>query len=321
MLSFTLLGQVILSQDGASLDSFRSQKEAALLIYLAQTGQTHQRDFLAELLWENRSTTQALTNLRTVLARLRKQVGDALSVTRQSVALAPQQVQQVDSVLLLQTLADIGQINTAEKAAALQKALDSYCGDFLANFHLPDAPQFNEWAMMTRNHIQRQVISAYNKLAQYTLTTNDIDDSIAVAHRWLQADTVDETAHTFLLQRLLDAGRVREAVAHYEYCVELLRTELGIEPPAKMTALIRDIQPQPAITARPTAAGRHNLPVSYNQFFGRTHTQQEIHLRLDQSWCHLVTITGQGGVGKTRLATVIAHSRRAQHPDGVWLVE
>ena len=164
MLSFTLLGQTVLSKNGVPLAQFRSQKEAALLIYLAQTRQSHQRDFLAELLWESSSTKQSLTNLRTALSRLRKQVGDALLVTRKTVELTPENQQQVDSVILLQALTGMGQIDTAEKATTLKNALDTYHGDFLADFHLSNAPQFNEWITVTREHIRRQVL---NLLARF----------------------------------------------------------------------------------------------------------------------------------------------------------
>lgn len=78
MLSFTFLGQTVLYKNGAPLSNFRSQKEAALLIYLTHSGQTQQREFLAELLWDSSSTKQALSNLRTVLTRLRKQVNSDL---------------------------------------------------------------------------------------------------------------------------------------------------------------------------------------------------------------------------------------------------
>ncbi|KAA3664736.1 MAG: hypothetical protein DWQ04_04235, partial [Chloroflexi bacterium] len=159
MLSFTLLGRTVLSKNGVPLAQFRSQKEAALLIYLAQTGQAHQRDFLATLLWESSSTKQSLTNLRTTLSRLRKQVGDALLITRNSVTLTLENRQQVDSVILLQTLADGGQTDSAEKATTLQNALATYHGDFLTDYHLSNAPAFNEWAMVTREHIRRQVIA------------------------------------------------------------------------------------------------------------------------------------------------------------------
>lgn len=321
MLSFSLLGQVVLSKDGVPLSQFGSQKEAALLIYLAQTRQSHPRAFLADLLWESRSTKQSLSNLRTVLTRLRKQVDNALLITRDSVALNPNNQQQVDSVLLLQALADMAQVASAKNASTLQNALATYQGEFLAGFHLSDAPQFNEWVTMTREQIRRQVIAAYGRLGQYVYATGNVDDGVGVAHRWLQVDALNETAHTLLIQFLLKAGHVREAVAHYGNCVTLLQTELGVEPPAQMTALIKDAQPKLTTGSSRVTAVRHNLPAAYDQFFGRKTDQNEIHTRLDQPWCRLVTIVGQGGAGKTRLATTIARSRLNQYRDGVWLVE
>ncbi len=320
MITFKLLGQVALSKDGVPLNRFRSQKEVALLIYLAQTGQAHQRDFLADLLWESSSTKQSLTNLRTILTRLREKVSDELSASQKSVGLAAESY-QVDSAVLLQTLANSGPVDSAAKATALQNALTTYRGEFLAGFSLPDAPQFNDWLVATREHIRRQVVAAYDKLGKYALSASDTEQGIAIARQWLQMDELDETAHALLIQLLINAGHVREAVDHYHYSVERLQTELGLGSTAKMTALVQDILPQRAHPPRLSSAPRHNLPAAYDQFFGRTAIQQEIHLRLDQPWCRLVTITGQGGVGKTRLATTIAHSRLGQFRDGVWLVE
>jgi predicted ATPase/DNA-binding SARP family transcriptional activator len=321
MVSFQLLGSVALFKNGQPLSHFRSQKEAALLIYLAQTGQSHTRELIADLLWDNRTTQQALSNLRTVLARVRSQVGDALLVTRQSLALTPESRQQVDSVILLQQLAEVGQIDSPAKASALQTALDAYRGDFLANFSLPAAPQFDAWVLTTREAIRQQVIAAYHKLADYALTTGDVQSGLATARRWLQVDALDEQAHTLLIRLLLAAGTVREAAAHYDACANLLRAELGIEPPAEMTALIRTALPKPATTPSPATTVRHNLPAVYDQFFGRTTIQQTLHARLDQPWARLVTIVGPGGVGKTRLATTVARNRLHHYRDGVWLVE
>ncbi|MBP8000837.1 MAG: tetratricopeptide repeat protein [Chloroflexi bacterium] len=321
MLSFSLLGQVVLSLDGVPLSQFRSQKEAALLIYLAHTGQTHSRDFLADLLWESRSTKQSLSNLRTILSRLRKQVGDELLITQKTVSLTTENQQDVDSLRLVQTLTNLGPVDSDAAATALHTTLATYQGEFLAHFSLPDAPQFNAWATQTREQIRRQVIAAYDRLGQYRLKSGQVDDGIQVARRWLQVDALDETAHTLLIQLLLKAGRGREALTHYDDCAHLLRTELGIEPPAPLTALIKTIQPPPATPAYRASTVRHNLPPETDQFFGRQTVQQEIYIRLDQPWCRVVTLVGQGGVGKTRLATTIARSRLRQYPDGVWLVE
>ena len=126
MLSFTLLGQMQITLDGKPVTKFRSQKEAALLCYLAHTGQPCAREFLADFLWESKSTKQSLANLRTALARLKKQVGDdVLVITRKTVALALENIEPVDSVVLEQTLNKVGPIDTAEKATTLQKRAQS----------------------------------------------------------------------------------------------------------------------------------------------------------------------------------------------------
>ena len=173
----------------------------------------------------------------------------------------------------------------------------------------------------TRDHIRRQVIAAYEKLGHYALSTGDVEQGIAIARRWLQVDALDEAAHMLLIQLLLEEGHAREAVAHYDDCADLLRTELDLEPPAEMTALIQDVRPAPAVVKRTSTGVRHNLPAPHDRFFGHGSAQQEISARLDQPWCRLVTIVGPGGVGKTRLATTVARSRLSHYRDGVWLVE
>lgn len=319
MLSFRLLGTSTLYNNGEPLTQFRSPKEPALLFYLAHTGRSHTRDAVADLLWDGRTTVQARSNLRTILARLRKQVGEALKTTRSSVSLAHESLGPVDSVQLLHALSSFEQVESTEDVRALQELLSSYDGDFLADFHLSDAPGFHAWMTTTREQIRRQVIAAYGKLGRFVLTANLPEPGIAIAQSWLQVDSLDEAAHALLLRMLLAQGRRREANAHYDHCVALLRAELDAEPSPELTALIRDAQPAPPLS--PPRQLRHNLPPSYNQFFGREIVQQEIHSRLDQPWCRLVTIVGQGGVGKSRLATTIARSRLGQYADGVWLVE
>lgn len=319
MLTFSLLGRVGLEKSGKSLSQFRSQKELAFLIYLAHTGQEHQRDMVADLLWESSSSKQSLTNLRTVIARTKKQVGDVLHVTRKTAVLSPQHLQHVDSAHLSQALKQIRPIETAVDATTLLQTLDAYKGPFLEDFYLDNASRYNEWTAVTRQQIHSQVITAFEKLRQYALASGDSDFGIKAARRWIEVDYLDEAAHTFLIRMLVMAGRPREALVHYEHCVTLLQTELGVDPPAEMSELIQDILPKRSV-ARHALPSRHNLPNEHNQFFGRQADILEIHSRLDQPWCRLITIAGPGGVGKTRLASHIARNRRSQYPDGTWMV-
>ena len=112
-----------------------------------------------------------------------------MTISRKTLTLTPESQRQVDSVILLGTLANVGPIDTPTKARTLQTALAAYRGDFLADFHLPDAPQFDQWMTTTREQIRRQVIAAYDKLGQYALTTGALDDGMALAQRWLTLDS------------------------------------------------------------------------------------------------------------------------------------
>jgi hypothetical protein len=69
------------------------------------------------------------------------------------------------------------------------------------------------------------------------------------------------------------------------------------------------------------AAGRglHGFPRALTSFIGRSEAVQEVAHLVDQCW--LVTITGPGGVGKTRLAGEVAKEVAGRFADGVWLVE
>lgn len=332
MLSFRMLGAASLFIGEQLLDEFRSRKEAALLFYLAQTGEAQERAVIADLLWDDRTTKQALGNLRTVIARLRKQVGDELQVTRTALALAPTSRHEVDSRILLETLVAFGQVDSVEKADALLRALDAYRGDFLAGFSLPDAPQFDAWVTTTREEIRREVLAAYAKVGQFVLAHGSMEAGLTIARRWLAVDELDEGAHMLLLRLLLDDGQTRAAAAHYDACVRLLRTELGVAPSPELTALFDRLPSTTSMPVQPAevqrravykspARARHNLPAPHDEFFGRTDALADIDARLDQPWCRLVTLSGQGGVGKTRLAVTVAHRRLSRYRDGAWLVE
>ncbi|RMG94611.1 MAG: hypothetical protein D6706_13540 [Chloroflexi bacterium] len=323
MLSFSLLGQAQLFQDEIPVKQFRSRKELALLFYLAHTGQEYSREQIAELLWEAKSTSRALSNLRTIIARIRKKLGDVFLTTRYTIALRPEHCQQVDSAILWQTITNIDHIDSPEKAHILQKTLESYQGDFLANFSVNDAPLYEAWITTTREQIRRQTVSAYEKLVHYTLTNGDSDKAVALLHRWLEIDEMDEVAHTLLIRLFIEQGDEQKALAQYSYLVRLLRANLDVAPAADLTKLIEGIQSKPAQPSplHSVSTVQHNLPSVYDQFFGRNAVQQKIHACLDQPWCRLVTITGQGGAGKTRLAIMLARQRLEQYRDGVWFIE
>src|SRR3954462_7116970 len=68
-----------------------------------------------------------------------------------------------------------------------------------------------------------------------------------------------------------------------------------------------------------TTPARHNLPHPLTSFVGREQEQAEVTRLL--STTRLLTLTGAGGIGKTRLGQQVATSQIEAYPDGVWLIE
>ena len=103
---------------------------------------------------------------------------------------------------------------------------------------------------------------------------------------------------------------------------DLRRLQLAARPRPRQVPL------QPVLTppltsspspSQPPSQPAHNLPVALTGFVGRLREVEEASLLLDRT--HLLTLTGTGGCGKTRLALEVARSILDSYPDGVWLVE
>ena len=120
-------------------------------------------------------------------------------------------------------------------------------------------------------------------------------------------------ARSYLLA-LYRCGRAADAQAAYEAMCRRLETELGAQPAADLVALAKAIARHDPTLDAPTA-----IPVAPSRFIGRRGELEELADRLGR--CRLLTITGPGGSGKTRLALELARDTATDHPDGVFVVE
>src|SRR5687768_14316418 len=89
LLEITTLGGLRVRCGEAPITGFRSRKVEALLVYLACNRLAQPREVLADLFWDERSTSQTLTNLRWLLAELGKRLSPYLDVTRSTVRFKP----------------------------------------------------------------------------------------------------------------------------------------------------------------------------------------------------------------------------------------
>ena len=127
----------------------------------------------------------------------------------------------------------------ARKLRPWSRRLSLYRGAFLEDLSLPDSALFEEWRILKREQLQRQVLDLLSRLvAGYE---RQAEYQRALAHAWRKVDLEpwDETAHRQVMRLLARSGRSAEALAQYEACRTVLAEELGVEPAARDDPAVR----------------------------------------------------------------------------------
>ncbi len=353
-LELTLLGPFGALFEGKPITTFESNKVRALLATLAvEAGQAQRREALAALLWPDWPQRSAMNNLSYALSDLRKNIHDKeaqppfLLITREIIQLNQKSDMWVDagefersvishqpSAISAQPSADSFQQSEINN---LKSAIDLYRGSFLEGFSLSDSAPFEEWLAATRERFNRQMAHALHRLAQFYEQNAEYEHALAFAYRQVALEPWNEEAHQHVMRLLALSGQRSAALAQYETCQRLLAKELGVKPSAETTWLyeaIRDERLSKASEVKGDKAStpvhrleelmerpHHNLPLQLTSFIGREKEIAEVQAMLRKTPGRLVTLTGSGGVGKTRLTLQAAASLLESFPDGAWLVE
>jgi predicted ATPase/DNA-binding SARP family transcriptional activator len=318
-LSIQTLGQVVIELDDQPLAGLPSRAAEALLIYLACHDRPVLRETLADLLWHERSRTQGLTNLRTILSGLRQELADHLIVTRESLAFDHTADYWLDAAdvetQLTPVLAKVQSLPSlpAEVVARLRRGLTLYQGHFLDGFSLRAGRDFETWVLLRREQLQRLASTALGHLVTHHLASGDYRQGVDDAERLLAYDPYNEVALQQLMRLLTRVGQPLIALQRYQDFSHLLATELNVDPSPETTRLYQRIKAARTLSV-------DNLPVSSTPFVGREPELRQLEEHLVNPNCRLITLTGPGGIGKTRLAMEIAARQNNTFLHGICFV-
>lgn len=312
-LTISLFGSPSVAIDEEPVKGFISNKAVALVYYLAATGRVHGRDVLAALLWGEFPEAKAKKNLRDVLSNLRQVMDEYVRITRQTVELN----RDMPIVIDVETfLAGVGMGGGRDGQLAdtavslLRSAVDVYEGPFLDGFYPAQAEEYEVWLQGERERLAQMAAQMLHHLVIHFGQKGEYAIAIEYAGRLLALEPWREETHRQMMRLLVWSGQRTAALNQYETCYRILERELGIEPEAETTALYEqiiagEIAPQIAPMLPPgvgEAVVLHNLPSHLTSFVGREMELAELLQALQRPSVRLITLSGPGGVGKTRLA-------------------
>ncbi len=204
----------------------------------------------------------------------------------------------------------------ARAAALLREALALWRGPPLADLASLDCLQDQ-----IRRLEQLRLLAVIERI-DADLALGGGADLIAELEQLTAAEPLHERLRGQLMLALYRAGRQADALAVYRDTSELLREQLGLEPSHALRELERAIL-QHGPSLEPDASARRvsaRLPSLMNSTIGRERETEAIAGLLRRADVRLVTLVGAGGVGKTRLALVVASAIEPQFRDGAcWI--
>ena len=309
----------------------RKAKSLVKLLALASERRVH-RERASELLWPERAPEAAANNFHQALYVARRALEAAgadasavLPLRDDMLALHPNGRVEVD-VDVFETA--VAWAHETGEPSDYRAALTLHGGELLAD------DRYEAWAAGRRDAVREAHLGLLLELSARLAEGGNTAAAIEALEQAVVVDPLHEAAHRALMRLFAADGRRQQALGQYHLLRGTLQHELEAEPDPQTArvyrALLRgEVEPDPSEpvaragtrSLRPPAAerARHNLPVALTTFIGRDRELREIARLLDRH--RLVTLTGAGGSGKTRLGLEAATARARACRDGVWLVE
>ncbi len=297
-LEIRLLGVVEIILDGRRLRAFNSLRLQRFLALVALRGGPQQRSHLAFELWPDSNEPQARTNLRKLLYELRHSlpdIGEFIEIDNEIVRWIPTGPSRVDVL----------EFRYAMSAGDLDLAARLYGGDLLPAC-------YDDWVLEERARLRAEALGVLERLTEGAAGRHEHQATIRHAQRIIDLEPTDDAAVRIQMEAHLALGGRAAALRCYHRYAEVLQRELAVAPSEAIEAMYRELRAG-TITAR-EAPAQDPAPVAESPFVGRDLELEQ----LDEAWrsareggARLLLVTGEPGIGKSRLALELGRRVRA----------
>uniref|UniRef100_UPI002FC5E3ED ATP-binding protein n=1 Tax=Bosea sp. (in: a-proteobacteria) TaxID=1871050 RepID=UPI002FC5E3ED len=297
-LQVRLLGAVEIILDGRRLRAFDSLRLQRFLALIALRSDPQHRSRLAFELWPDSDEAQARTNLRKLLHDFRHALADIaefVEIDHETVRWIASGPSEVDVLSFQDALA----------AGDFEFAARLYSGDLLPAC-------YDDWVLDERAKLRAQAYAALVRLTETAAGRGDHDAAIRHAQRVIDLEPTDEAAVRMQMQAHLALGDRAAALRCYHRYAQVLERDLAVAPGAAIGALYQQLR---SGTRNCDEVQGKDLPVGESPFVGRDREWNQLIAAWNsarEKGAHLLLLTGEPGIGKSRLALEFGRRVRAE---------